>query len=80
MNRVDRMTWASDGRGGEGSAKPRGRLPIELSLVVIALGGELLGAIAHPLLGPGLAIAAATLLMARHMAAEVRALDAWDGR
>jgi hypothetical protein len=51
---------------------------IELWLLAIALGGALLAA-TQPLLGPFLAIALAMRLTLRHMAAEVRALEAWDG-
>ena len=80
MNRADSIAWAGAAPTGTTTRHGGRRVPIELLLVVIALGGGLLGAVAHPLLGPGLAIALAVLLMARHMGAEVRALDAWDGK
>ena len=79
MNRVDQVAWVDVGRTGLPSSRHVHRVPIELMLLGIALGGALLTA-TQPLLGPAVAIALATSLMLRHLAAEVRALDAWDGK
>jgi hypothetical protein len=79
MNRVEGVAWSGADRGAAREDRgARARVPTELLLLAIAMAGESIGALTNPLAGAGLAIVAATLVTIRFMAAEVRAVRAWE--
>ncbi len=78
MNRADPLVWNSP-RGPVVRARAvRGRSPIEVVIVSLALAGELIGALTDPLAGALVAIAIAAVVTLRYMRAEVEALQAWE--
>jgi hypothetical protein len=81
MNTIERIGWATAGRpevGGVGGTSASRQAPLEVLIVAIAIGGQVLAALTHPIAGAALTIVVATVVTLRRMRAEVRALRAWE--
>jgi hypothetical protein len=78
MNTVERIGLAAAGRRVVDGNERIARAPLEVLIVAIAIGGQVLAVLTHPIAAAALAIVIATVVTLRRMRAEVRALRAWE--
>jgi hypothetical protein len=77
MNRVEPIAWGSASHRAATVPAPA-RVPTELSILAVAMAGELFGALTHPFAGALAGAAVAVLLTLRRIGADVRAMHAWE--